>query len=456
MKEFKANEYITLKLESNKTVIYIKDKKFIQCKYLLLGIPIKEISSFDDIESIDEAAENLDRSLESGKKIQIPPETEFWGHCSNLQVWAENNYNTRLLHRNIAFPLLKRLTEVGDPKAKKVIKEEIANRFSAGNPSVITYILNQGYLKYLSKEEIAIIFEEFDFTKIIILEYDVALPLLKKLNKTGVPIAKRVLKEEIVKRVDSGNVNIITYLYNKNYLEFFTKEEKYTLLESIYSDIKSEQAHALIELGLILKQVIPRANKVYRETFGIKIEGDNVVELGLYFESLKSLPESIGNLKSLQKLDLSYNKLTTLPESIGNLSSLQTLDLHYNEFTILPESIIQLEYLQELDLRGNQLMTLPESISNLKSLINLKLHEFREKEFMEIFEIFKKKSKSEKIPTFEEFKRNVDKFIELTIDAYISNMGSKREAIQKWIDYIGSEDIAHDYFRAVDSWNAYT
>jgi len=49
----------------------------------------------------------------------------------------------------------------------------------------------------------------------------------------------------------------------------------------------------------------------------------------------------------------------------------------------------------------------------------------------------------------------VDKFIELTLDAYISGIGSRREATKKWIDYIGSEDIAHYYFRAVDSWNAY-
>jgi len=87
--------------------------------------------------------------------------------------------------------------------------------------------------------------------------------------------------------------------------------------------------------------------------------------------------------------------------------------------------------------------------------MNSKKHEFRGEEYKEIFEIFKEISKSENIPTFEEFKRNVDKFIELTLDAYISGIGSRREATKKWIDYIGSEDIAHYYFRAVDSWNAY-
>jgi hypothetical protein len=79
-----------------------------------------------------------------------------------------------------------------------------------------------------------------------------------------------------------------------------------------------------------------------------------------------------------------------------------------------------------------------------------------EVEYKEIFDIFKKISLSGKIPTFEQFKINVDKFIEITIDAYVSNLGSKEKAIRKWKKYIGSNDVAYDYFRAVDTWHAYT
>ncbi len=41
MKEFKVNEYITLKLEGIKTNIYVKGQLFNQCKFLLLNIPIE-------------------------------------------------------------------------------------------------------------------------------------------------------------------------------------------------------------------------------------------------------------------------------------------------------------------------------------------------------------------------------------------------------------------------------
>ena len=116
-----------MKLEKGKTVIYVNEKKFLQCKYLLIEIPRNEIEYFEDIASIDEVSERLDHSLEksiNGKKLT--PEIEYWGHCSNLQTWVENLYDTTLLHSSLAFPLLKKLTDVGDPIASKVFKEEIS------------------------------------------------------------------------------------------------------------------------------------------------------------------------------------------------------------------------------------------------------------------------------------------------------------------------------------------
>ena len=72
--EFKVNKYITLKLEDQITNIYVKGDLFKQCKFLLINILIDKISLFDEIESIDEAAEKLDRSLEGndGNGLIIP------------------------------------------------------------------------------------------------------------------------------------------------------------------------------------------------------------------------------------------------------------------------------------------------------------------------------------------------------------------------------------------------
>jgi len=161
---FKINDYITLKLgkklssslPKKESVIYVDNKRFTQCKFLLIPIFVNEIKTFDEIDSIDEAEEKMDHSLEylDRRSAGISIMTEFWAHCSNLQVWVENDYDTRLLHRNLAFPLLKRLTDVGDPIAKKVFKEEIAKRYASGHPSVVRFLEKEGYIRYLSKEEL--------------------------------------------------------------------------------------------------------------------------------------------------------------------------------------------------------------------------------------------------------------------------------------------------------------
>jgi len=75
----------------------------------------------------------------------------------NLQVWAENNYDTRILHSNLAFPLLKALANAGDPVAKRVFKSEVATRFSSNFEPVKMYLLAEGYLKSFTEEELEVI-----------------------------------------------------------------------------------------------------------------------------------------------------------------------------------------------------------------------------------------------------------------------------------------------------------
>ena len=153
--KYSINKFLDLRLENDRTNIYVNNELFLQCKYLLLEIPISEIESFEEISSINEVIDKLDKTLEvsENKDNRISPEIQFWGHCSNLQAWYENNYNSCLMHSNLVFPLLKRLTEVGDVIAKNVFKEEIAKRFEEGQLNVIQCLLYNGYLNYLNEDE---------------------------------------------------------------------------------------------------------------------------------------------------------------------------------------------------------------------------------------------------------------------------------------------------------------
>lgn len=99
----------------------------------------------------------------------------------------------------------------------------------------------------------------------------------------------------------------------------------------------------------------------------------NLIKLDLQFNNLESLPESIGNLSNLQVLNLFNNSLTSLPNSIGNLTKLQRLILGFNQLTSLPESFGKLSSLKVLELTYNELKSLPESIGQLSNLQKLGL-----------------------------------------------------------------------------------
>lgn len=393
-KEFKVNKYITLNLEDAQTIIYVNGKSFKQCKFLLLDIPVDKIKSLDEIESIDEATEKLDCSMEGDNqsKYRIPPETEFWGHCSNLQVWAENKYNTRLLHRNLAFPLLKKLTEVGDPLAKKVFKEEIAKRFFSGHIPVLHFLVDDNYLKFLNHEEKNSLMKEFlieekhrinekpiqeVFQKIALNEILDQFPNNgeifyqldqkdKKYNIVKLEI-KRATKNPIK---NFEMVREIKYLSNLQSLKLFNFEipeinnlVRLSFLQHLdlqfnrISEIKGlKTLKNLITLDLSQNQI----NQIKGLENNIKLE-----ELDL-FGNLLSEIENIDHLKNLKKLNLADNALKLI-KGLNNLIEITELRLDGNLITNI-EGLKELTNLEILNLQGNQI----SEVEGLENLINLK------------------------------------------------------------------------------------
>ena len=197
--QLKINNNITLKLEKSKTIIYIKEKKFIQCKYVLLINPNQDERQWS-INSIDEAKDSLNQDFEYKNqklKYKITKEEEFWVHCSNIQTWIENDYDTKILHSNIAFPLLKELVKIGDHLANKIFKEEIAKRFESCYIPTMFYLIKESYLDFLLDDEIDILLSNIKNKDKNI--YDFILPLI---------INQGYKKGNLIKRYIENNKNI--------------------------------------------------------------------------------------------------------------------------------------------------------------------------------------------------------------------------------------------------------
>ena len=270
MLEFKIDEFITLKLENGKTNIYVEEKLFKQCKFLLLHIPVKNIDELDEMETVDEVAGRLNQSLEhEGNNLEnISPEVEFWAHSSNLQTWVENNYNTKLLHRNLAFSLLKKLSDSGVRRARQVFKEEIIKRFESGFLPVVQYLILQGYLNYLNEEELNVLFENYDLPLFNLLYKEIRatngnqlyklIRLFNKLSSFYPKIFESVaifLKKKKKENVISEKVVEIfkeSYVENKNKFISIEMQKFYLNILSHYKDplITINFLEILIKTGL--------------------------------------------------------------------------------------------------------------------------------------------------------------------------------------------------------------
>ncbi len=57
--------------------------------------------------------------------------------------------------------------------------------------------------------------------------------MLKKLNDVGDSPARKVLKDEVIKRIKNGYISTIIYLTLSKFLDIFSQEEFETLIEDI-------------------------------------------------------------------------------------------------------------------------------------------------------------------------------------------------------------------------------
>lgn len=100
-----------------------------------------------------------------------------------------------------------------------------------------------------------------------------------------------------------------------------------------------------------------------------KLQNLRVLRLYGAIESAKILPETIGELRQLEVLDLGRNGLESVPPSIAALSNLKTLRLEYNALKSVPDFVGEFKNLKELSLNANEnIKILPASLAKRTGL----------------------------------------------------------------------------------------
>ncbi len=241
-----------------------------------------------------------------------------------------------MLHSNIAFPLLKRLSEAGDLQAKKMFKEEIVRRYSEGNKTVQRFLAANRYLSILSSEE-----QQLLFKKNIKELHGIERIIGRRLN-----IGSDVLLGDKLELID-GEITSLRLNGKKE----INMPKQIGLIRSL---------KRLILFGFIDKEIPKWVGNL-----------TNLEYLDLHGNEFEKLHEGLEGLINLKHLDLSNNKLITLPNSFNNMKSLEKIVLSENKFEEFPKELFSLDRLHSIKLYKNNIKSIPIEIKKLRNLYDL-------------------------------------------------------------------------------------
>ena len=148
---------------------------------------------------------------------------------------------------------------------------------------------------------------------------------------------------------------------------------------SVATDPRDLEMAAIKELERLIREPINPVSDILQFSTGYTIIDGHIVQLGLYGKQLRSLPESIGHLIYLKKLNLGGNAFPNIPLGMINLRQLESLDLSNNKTmfiataSTLPQSLRAFLNIKDLNLSQNNIINLPEWIGEFQQLEKLDL-----------------------------------------------------------------------------------
>ncbi|XP_051958232.1 leucine-rich repeat-containing protein 20 isoform X1 [Xyrauchen texanus] len=100
---------------------------------------------------------------------------------------------------------------------------------------------------------------------------------------------------------------------------------------------------------------------------------ENIHKISLANNQLKSLSHKFfRTFTQLTELDLQGNVLTTLPEAVGEMQHLIRINLSKNRLSVFPDRLMDVSSLEDISVEGNQITELPmDKLSVMPALKSL-------------------------------------------------------------------------------------
>jgi hypothetical protein len=278
LKECAINDRITLKLEKRQTRIYVNGKYFTHCLKLVLNIPRTDLEGIEEISSIDEFAD----------------------------VYQHRQFDGVL-------------TSDGE----QIDDDEVDWDFVSPEEEFVAHCSNlQAWVEH-----------DYDTR---LLKADLAFPLLKKLADEGDEQARFRLKEEILKRYESGYKPVIVYLFVGGFFDYLDEEEQiYGLLNPQDAENLKALQEELGELNVSF-YFVPDLNYSSDKSFyGIipnhrRFSSKNkaVTQIDLNRLNLEIIPLRLNEFKDLKLLILTNQELNlSLEENKNRIFKMNSLGL---------------------------------------------------------------------------------------------------------------------------------
>jgi len=133
--------------------------------------------------------------------------------------------------------------------------------------------------------------------------------------------------------------------------------------------LPKNEKEVLQELESTINKAIPLMEACKYDKLGFSIRDNHVFGLSLAHQKLTTFPKCILQLRDIRELWFLENRIQHLPENIGDLKFLIRIDMEKNySLSSLPESVWDLKALEVLGLGGNKFSNISKRINELPNL----------------------------------------------------------------------------------------